>query len=194
MSEPDARAALTEAGFVVGAVNRAFDEEVPVDAVISAAPGADAPPAEADGQLPKGTTIDLVLSDGPAPRVVPDGLQGARADDAEAALAAVQLEVARGSSPSEDVPEGFVISVSEPPGTELARGSQVVLEVSSGPPPIPVPDVRFNSGAVATQMLEDAGFVVSGIEGSPSGMVLATDPPAGELHRRGTSVRIFTRS
>ena len=108
-----------------------------------------------------------------------------RADDAEAALA-VQLEVARSSSPSEDVPEGFVISVSEPAGTELARGSQVVLEVSSGPPPIPVPDVRFNSGAVATQMLEDSGFVVSGIEGSPSGMVLATDSPAGELHRRGT--------
>ncbi len=194
MSEPDARAALTEAGFVVGAVTRGFDEEVPVDAVINATPAPDAPPAEPDGQLPKGTTIDLVLSDGPAPRAVPDGLQGARADDAEAALAALQLEVARSNSPSEDVPEGFVISVSEPPGTELARGSQVVLEVSSGPPPIAVPDVRFNSGAVATAMLEDAGFVVSGIEGSPSGMVLATDPPAGELHRRGTSVRIFTRS
>jgi len=194
MSEPDARAALTGAGFPIGTVTRAFDEEVPVDAVVGTAPAADAPTADALGQLPKGTAIDLVLSDGPAPRVVPDGLQGARADDAQAALEALQLAVARSSSPSEDVPEGFVISVSETSGTELARGSQVVLEVSSGPPPIEVPDVRFNSGAVATEMLEDGGFVVSGIEGSPSGMVLATDPPAGELHRRGTSVRVFTRN
>ena len=69
-----------------------------------------------------------------------------------------------------------------------------MLEVSKGPAPIAVPDVRYNSGSVATAMLEDAGFTVSGIEGSPSGMVLATDPPAGELHPRGTAVRIFTRN
>ena len=72
--------------------------------------------------------------------------------------------------------------------------SDVVLEVSKGPAPITVPDVRFNSGSVAAAMLEDAGFTVSGIEGSPSGMVLATDPPAGEKHPRGTAVRVFTRN
>ena len=65
--------------------------------------------------------------------------------------------------------------------------------MSKGPAPIAVPDVRYNSGAIAAELLEQAGFTVSGIEGSPSGMVLATDPPAGELHPRGTSVRIFTR-
>jgi serine/threonine-protein kinase len=70
----------------------------------------------------------------------------------------------------------------------------VVLEVSEGPAPITVPDVRYNSGAVAAQLLEEAGFTVSGIDGSPSGMVLATDPPPGEQHPRGTAVRIFTRS
>ncbi len=188
----DARTAITDAGFSIAAESRAFDEEVPADAVISSTP-VDVTP-EADGRLPKGSELDLVISDGPAPRVVPDGLQGARADDAEAALAAVQLEVARSTSPSDEVPEGYVISVSEEPGTELDRGAQVVLEVSSGPPPIPVPDVRFQSGAVAASKLEAQGFVVAGIEGSPSGMVLATDPPSGELHERGTAVRIFTRS
>jgi serine/threonine-protein kinase len=188
----EARTAITDAGFVVASESRAFDEEVPVDAVISSTPVDVAP--EADGRLPKGTAFDLVISDGPAPRVVPEGLQGARADDAEAALEAVQLEVVRSPSPSNEVPEGFVISVSEQPGTELARGEQVVLEVSSGPPPVPIPDVRFQSGAVAAAMLEADGFTVAGIEGSPSGMVLATDPPAGELHERGTAVRIFTRS
>ncbi|MFN7151530.1 MAG: PASTA domain-containing protein, partial [Microthrixaceae bacterium] len=188
----DARAAITDAGFVVASETRAFDEEVPIDAVISSTP-VDVVP-EADGRLPKGTAFDLVISDGPAPRVVPEGLQGARADDAEAALVAVQLEVVRSPSPSNEVPEGYVISVSEEPGTELARGDQVVLEVSSGPPPVPIPDVSFQSGSVAAAMLEADGFTVAGIEGSPSGMVLATDPPAGELHERGTAVRIFTRT
>jgi serine/threonine-protein kinase len=190
---PDARVLLESAGFVVGTVTRAFDEEVPVDAVISATPvGGEV--VDDQGRLPKETVIDLAVSDGPAPRAVPDGLQGARVEDAEAALEAVQLSAARSQAFSADVPAGFVISVSETPGSELARGAQVVLEVSQGPPPIPVPDVRFNSGSFATAMLEDAGFTVSGIEGSPSGTVLATDPPAGELHPPGTAVRIFTRS
>jgi serine/threonine-protein kinase len=189
-----ATAAIEQAGFVVGSVSRAVDEEVPVDAVISATPADPALQVDSQGRLPKGTSIDLVVSSGPAPRVVPPGLQGAGAGDAVAALEAVQLVPRRNESFSEVVPEGFVISVSQAPGTEVARGSDVVLEVSKGPAPITVPDVRFNSGSVATALLEDAGFTVSGIEGSPSGMVLATDPPAGEQHPRGTAVRIFTRS
>lgn len=189
-----ATAAIEQAGFVVGSVTRAVDEEVPADAVISATPADPALQVDSQGRLPKGTPIDLVVSSGPAPRVVPPGLQGARAEDAAAALEAVQLVARRNESFSEVVPEGFVISVSQTPGTELARGSDVVLEVSKGPAPITVPDVRFNSGSVATALLEDAGFTVSGIEGSPSGMVLATDPPAGEQYPRGTAVRIFTRN
>ena len=191
---PDARTQLEGAGFVVGEVRRAFDEEVPADQVISATPADGQPTPDDQGRLPKETVVDLVVSDGPAPRAVPAGLQGARAADAEAALGEAGLEPTRNESYSEDVPEGYVISVSEDAGTELARGTTVTLEVSLGPAPIPVPDVSFQSGAIAAEMLEDAGFVVTGIEGSPSGMVLATDPPAGEEHPRGTAVRIFTRS
>jgi serine/threonine-protein kinase len=194
VAEPDATAALAEAGFVVGEVTRSFDEEVPADAVISAVPADASLAVDSQGRLPRETTIDLVVSDGPAPRVVPAGLQGARATDAVAALEAVQLTPRQNESFSEVVPEGYVISVSQAPGAELGRGTEVVLEVSKGPAPIAVPDVRYNSGAIAAELLEQAGFSVSGIEGSPSGMVLATDPPAGELHPRGTSVRIFTRN
>jgi serine/threonine protein kinase/beta-lactam-binding protein with PASTA domain len=193
-TEAEAAAALSDAGFAVGTVTRAFDEEVPRDAVISAAPADSSLAVDSQGRLPKESTIDLVVSDGPAPRKVPDGLQGAKVADAVAALEGVQLVAEQNGSYSEDVPEGFVISVSQPPGAELDRGAAVVLEVSKGPAPIAVPDVRYNSGSVAAAMLEDAGFTVSGIEGSPSGMVLATDPPAGELYPRGTAVRIFTRN
>lgn len=192
--QAEAEAALTQAGFVVGDVTRTHDEQLDEGLLKSVTPVEGSEAIDSQGRLPKGTSLSLVVSEGPAPRAVPAGLQGAKATDAAAALDAVQLTPRQNASFSEDVPEGYVISVSQSPGTELARGTDVVLEVSKGPAPITVPDVRYNSGSVAAAMLEDAGFTVSGIEGSPSGMVLATDPPAGEQHKRGTAVRIFTRS
>ncbi len=193
--EADAQVQIEAAELVLGPVTRAFDEAVPPDAVISIAPADGAPAADPEGRLPKGTEVALVVSDGPAPRTVPEGLQGASFEDAVAALEAIQLAPVRGVDAfSDDVPAGLVISLSERVGTELPRDAQVVLEVSKGPAPIPVPDVRFDTGTAAVAALEGQGFAVAGIEGSPSGMVLATDPPAGELHQRGTAVRIFTRS
>ena len=193
-AEADARAALEAQGFVVGAVNPAFDEELPAGQVVSATPAPGSAVADDRGQLPRGTVFDLVISEGPAPRVVPTGLQGMSQADAEAALAEVQLVATVNPQFNEQVAAGVVVSASSEAGAELPRGSAVTLEVSKGPAPIAVPDVRYVTGSMAAQTLEEKGFVVAGIEGSPSGMVLATDPVAGELHARGTAVRIFTRS
>jgi serine/threonine-protein kinase len=192
--EADAMVALDSAGLVAGSRTVAHDETVAAGSVVSAtaAKGSEGP--DAQGRIAKGTTLDLVVSDGPAPRVVPDGLVGAARADAEAKLASVQLTAAVEEAYSETVPQGVVVSAAVAPGTEVARDSEVALVVSAGPAPVPVPDVRGQSGSAAAATLEAAGFPVSGIEGSPSGAVLATDPPAGEPHLRGTSVRIFTRS
>ncbi len=65
--------------------------------------------------------------------------------------------------------------------------------MSKGPQPIPIPNVAGQSVQAATATLQGAGFAVSGVEGSPAGQVLATDPPAGEPHQKGTAVRLFTR-
>ena len=190
--EAEARAALEAAGLAVGEIGRAHHEEVPAGAVISA-PLAEGAEAEADGRVPKGSTVNLLVSDGPAPRAVPDGLVGVPQAEAVAALEAVQLTAGVTEEHSETVAAGVVISAGQPPGTQLERGAAVPIVVSLGPAPIAVPDVKWISGAMATQELEEAGFTVSGIEGSPSGMVLATDPVAGELLPRGTAVRLFTR-
>lgn len=192
--EADARAALEEQGFVVGAVTPDHDEGLEAGLVVRATPAPGSAAVDDRNQLPRGTVFDLVVSQGPAPRVVPSGLQGMAQADAEAALADVQLASTINPQFNETVPAGRVVSVSSAPGAELPRGSAVTLEVSKGPAPIPVPDVRYITGSMAAQELESKGFVVAGIEGSPSGMVLATDPVAGELHARGTAVRIFTRS
>jgi beta-lactam-binding protein with PASTA domain len=55
-----------------------------------------------------------------------------------------------------------------------------------------VPDVSKKSVAEATQVLAAAGFPVSGVEGSPSTAVIATDPVANSPQVPGTSIRLFT--
>lgn len=189
---PDAEAALVAAGLDVGRSSAAHDEEVPEGAVVSARP-ARGVEADDSGRVPKGTRMDLVVSRGPAPRAVPDGLVGVELAVARARLAEVQLGAAVSEAYDESIPAGVVLSAGTPTGAEVARGTEVALVVSAGPPPIPVPDVSGRSGTAAAAALEAAGFTVSGIEGPPSGTVLATDPPAGEAHRRGTPVRVFTR-
>ena len=192
-SEVDASTALTAAGLTVGTVMRTFDETVPVDAVIAATPAADQEAANDQGQIPRGSVVDLSVSDGPAPRVVPAELVGLSVDQARAALAAVQLDAVVNEVFDETVAAGLIVASDTAAGAELARGAPVTLQMSKGPAPISVPDVRFVTGSMATQQLEQAGFTVAGIEGPPSGMVLATDPEPGELLARGTAIRIFTK-
>lgn len=188
----EAEAALEAVGLRVGRTRSVHDEEVPEGAVVSARPAGGAQ-SDDRGRLPKGTRMDLVVSQGPAPRAVPDGVVGVELSTARARLAEVQLGAAVTEAYDESVPEGVVISAGTPTGTEVPRGTEVALVVSAGPPPVPIPNVAGRSGTAAAAALEEAGFAVSGIEGPPSGTVLATDPPAGEPHRRGTAVRIFTR-
>jgi len=189
----DAVAAVEAVGLRVGQESTAVDEGVPAGSVVSAgpAPGQEAPAG--DGTVPKGTELALVVSSGPAPRVVPDGLGGLTVGDAKERLAAVQLKAQITEEWNETYPAGIVLSMATPPGTEVPRDTPVGLTVSKGPAPIPVPNVTGLVGTAAAAQLQAAGFGVSGIEGSPSSAVLATDPPAGETHPRGTPVRIFTR-
>lgn len=194
LTRDEAVTAITAADLVVGAETPAHDEEVPPGVVMSAQVAADGPAVDSDGKVPRDTTIDLVVSDGPAPREVPANLIGSSAEDARAALEALQLTANILEEYDETVPVGVIISSSAAPGELLERGAKVTLKMSKGPAPITVPNVFGMSGSAAASKLEAEGFTVRGIEGSPSGSVLQTDPPSGEKHPRGTSVRIFTRN
>jgi serine/threonine-protein kinase len=86
-----------------------------------------------------------------------------------------------------------VITTNPAPGAQVPRGSKVAVVVSQGPPLIPIPDVTGKSVTEAAAILQQAGFTISGVLGDPTKEVLATDPPAGEPHPRGTPVRIIAR-
>ena len=192
LAEPEAMAALEAAGLVAGGRSTDFNEDAPAGVVLLFAPAGGVEP-DAEGRVPKGTPVDFIVSDGPAPRVVPGGLVGASRSNAVAAIEGVQLVANVSTEYSDTVDEGIVISVAVAPGSEVPRGSEVPIVVSAGPQPIIVPNVVGQTGSSAAATLEGAGFTVSGIEGSPTGTVLATDPVAGESRLPGSSVRIFTR-
>ena len=93
---------------------------------------------------------------------------------------------------SDDVPEGDVIAYLPRSGAVVPADSDVTIIVSQGPEPREIPNVIALSIEQATAELEELGFVVTGILGSPSLPVLATDPPAGEVHLPGTEIVIAT--
>jgi serine/threonine protein kinase/beta-lactam-binding protein with PASTA domain len=173
-------------GLTVGEVKRVFDENWDKDTVLGLAPGT---PAE----LPKGSTLGLVVSDGPAPRDVPPGLVGATADAASAAIKAVSLVPAQTTETSETVEKGRVIRVSPSEGSSVPRDSTVTLVVSAGPPVSTIPvSIVGMSVTEATQVLQGLNLTVSGVQGSPANKVTGTTPAVGQSVRHGTAVALIT--
>ncbi len=185
LQETDAGAALAEAKLDVGTVTQVDDEEIPVGEVVAAS-------YEPDTELESGSTVDLTVSRGPAPRTVPP-MQGFDAVGAQAAVEAVQLVFVSAEESSREVPEGEIISITPEVGTTVERGSEVTVVFSTGKPYVTVPNVVGMSAAEAADVLQAAGFWVQDTEGPPNSEVLATNPPADESHREGTAIVIFTR-
>jgi len=183
----EARDRLTEAGLGVGDIREVPDEAVAVGLVVDAVA-----PARA-AELEPGTTVDLVVSAGPEDRVVPAVPDSGLAADAVAALVDLRLTTREVTEFSETVPAGQIVRFEPTPGAFVPVGTEVVIVVSDGPAPRAVPPVIGLDVDEATVILEDAGFVVIGVQGSPALPVLATDPPAGEVHAKGTEIVIATR-
>ena len=185
VSEADAAAALKAAGFVVGTVTKQFDEEVAKGLVILT----DAKVDNA-GLAPKGVRVNLVVSDGPAPRKIPGGLVGQPQAAVIGALESVQLQATVSAETSATVAEGVVIKVDPAEGTELAKGTTVKIVVSSGKPPVAIPFVGGTSLILAQDALQKAGFKVGEVTGPTTGIVAGTDPAAGAQVKPGTTIRI----
>jgi serine/threonine-protein kinase len=183
----EAAAVLQQASLTVGQQTPQHDETVAAGTVISLDPST--PP-----QLPKGDPVNLIVSDGPAPRTVPAIPPTATFEQAAAELAKVQLKAAKAEDYSDTVPAGQIIGTDPAAGTEVPRDTTVKVTFSKGKQPIPIPDVRGQSVADAADQLQKAGFKVKGVQGDPSRTVTGTNPPAGSMAQPGTEVTIITRS
>lgn len=169
------------------------DEVVPPGTVISWSVPGDAT-LTAGSMVEPETVVQLVVSTGPAPRVVPNMI-GRAVADARAELESMGLVLTETEQVfSDDITLGSIVSQSIAEGTEVARGSEVTVTVSRGPDLVVFPDI---SAAVtfdeAAAILREAGFEPVLTFGDAQGAVQTVAiggaaPEVGSTYRRGTVV------
>ncbi|MBI3967470.1 MAG: PASTA domain-containing protein [Chloroflexi bacterium] len=102
-----------------------------------------------------------------------------------------------GEEPSESRPRGIVLRQEPLPSTQANRGSTLRLFVSSGPPPVGVPDVTGMPLDAARRELERAGLVVGKVEEREArdrgaGTVVELRPKQGAQAPKGSAVDVVT--
>ncbi len=188
LTEQAAVERLESRQFVVVAREPRFDEVVPAGVVMDAS--IDGTAIQVGRLTEPGTAFELVVSDSPVPRTVP-AFVDLTIDDATALASSIGVTVAELEPEfSDTVPVGLVIEQTVNPGALVARGSQVGLVLSKGPDLREVPDVAGLTIAEATEALEAAGLVRSGVAGGGD-VVESSSPRAGELLRPGDSVELW---
>ena len=153
---------------------------------------------KAGASLKQGSSVALVLSRGLPPVKVPK-FTGYTCDQAIAALKAVHLN---GTCPPEQATFSATVPKDQVAGwsynnqdnpIEVPYNSSIILKLSKGPPPIPVPTVS-GSYDQAAAALTAAGFVpvkATAFSASvPAGQVISTTPAAGALAQKGDQVTI----
>ncbi|MEN8233659.1 MAG: PASTA domain-containing protein, partial [Actinomycetota bacterium] len=185
-TEADANAAITGAGLSVAKVE-APDDTVPVGGVAAQNPAA--------GTLvDPGAQVTITVSTGPdVPSTVPvPDVTGKTANEALSELEAAGFTVQLEEEDSADVEEGLVIGTNPSAGTEVAPGTTVVVTVSSGPPPVVVPDLIGMTADEAEAAAADAGLTITFEEDpeepDPDGFVVGQDPSAGSPAEPGSEV------
>lgn len=187
-TEPEVEAALKAAGLEKGAVNTLPDETLAAGQLLTwQFGGQDRPPT-----VPKGSKIDLILSSGPAPRLVPD-LSGMSLDQATVELAKINLGIKPVEAFHPTVMSGLIIKTQEPVGSEVARDSTVTVIISKGPDLVTVPSVKGMTATQAADAIEAAGLEVGDLIGPFRGEVASTDPGEGQKVARGTKVDIHLK-
>ncbi|HEX5586761.1 MAG TPA: PASTA domain-containing protein [Acidimicrobiia bacterium] len=177
--------ALSEAGLGIRVVTRASDD--PAGIVIAQRPVAGAFVSD-DG------TVDLVVSRGPPKVTVPE-VTSASIADATAMLERLGFAVSVERRNDESAPVDAVLGTDPPSGSRQAKESVITLLVSDGPAPVTVPDVTNKTYDDAAAALAAQRFTATRApdEFSPTvetGKVIRTDPAAGSLAARDSSVSV----
>ncbi|HZQ27523.1 MAG TPA: PASTA domain-containing protein [Acidimicrobiales bacterium] len=179
-----ARQAAAQSKFTVRVTGHTFNEAAAKDTVLTQHP----PPGQ---PLKEHKAIDVTVSNGPAPRPVPD-LGGKTEAQARQLLADAGFGVTVNQATSETVAKGTVIDWT-PKGTQ-EKGTGVAVTVSSGPPLVQVPDVSGQTYDAAAQALTSQGFKVQRKDDFSDtvdkGKVISTTPSGGSQATKGTTVVI----
>jgi serine/threonine-protein kinase len=176
----DAETILKDALFAVE-FQRATNEDLPRDAVTATIPAGKAPPD---------SKVTLIVSDGPAPRTVPNVARKTY-DEAATAIQTERLVPVRAEAYSDTVPAGQVIRTEPAAGQKAPRDSSVRVVVSKGTDVVLVPDLTRKTIDEASLTAQQVGLSVT-VAGpySPGRKVRLQNPPPGRPIRRGAVVTI----
>jgi eukaryotic-like serine/threonine-protein kinase len=146
----------------------------------------------AGDQADEGSTVTLVVSNGPGNALVPS-VEGQTRTQAIRTLEKAGFDVTVSAESSDTVPDGTAIRTFPRQGTSVERNSRVTLKVSSGPEQVQVPDVTGLSRGSAEDTLTAEGLKVSVREepsDKPEDEVVSQDPAAGTEVDSGARVTI----
>jgi serine/threonine-protein kinase len=189
-----ATASLDQLGLVLVQADPAFDETVAAGTVISwMVP--DQPGLRAGDTVTPKTTVSVVLSSGPQPRVVPD-LTGVAIDQATATLAAQGLLVAQLDPQfSDTVAVGLIATQDVAPNTNVDRGTTISVAVSKGSDVVAVVPLANLTLQQATDTLSSVGLTLGTVNGNPAGVLVGAqyqgaEIAVGQLLPRGSVIDI----
>lgn len=192
MTQAAATTAITNASLLLGTVSQQSSSSVAAGSVISQTPNGAT-------QAAVGTSVNLVVSNGPAPVTVPSvtGLTQAAATTAITNASLVVGTLTQQSSST--VPSGSVISQSPAAGQSVAPGTGVNLVVSTGPAQVSVPSVTGLTQSAATLAITDSSLSVGTVTQQSSstvaaGNVISQNPTAGQSVAPSTAVNLVVSS
>lgn len=146
------------------------------------------------GQLARpGAAVAVTRSLGPQRRSVPD-VSHVDAERAHILLETSGFLVALDSVEA-DVPRGRVVETIPGPGQIVALPAEIRVEVSKGPPLVPMPLLLGLQKDEALSVLDSLGLVADEVEevfrfGRDQGIVVEQQPPADSLMARGSAVHL----
>ncbi|QCB93412.1 Stk1 family PASTA domain-containing Ser/Thr kinase [Cellulomonas shaoxiangyii] len=151
----------------------------------------DGTPVTDAAQVKRGSAVDLVLSDGPAPVTV-TSVVGISVQRATEQLAPDALAVTPTEAFSDTVPAGQIIEQLPKAGATAHRGDTVEVTVSKGPEPVQVPNVIQTGFDDAKATLEAAGFRVDRKNswGGLIGRVVDQSVAGGETAPKGSTITL----
>ncbi len=196
MTLEQATASLEQLDLVLQQSDPVFDEAVPAGIVASwMVP--DQPALKAGDTVTPKTTVAVVLSAGPQPRVVPN-LAGLTIDQATAALTEqglVLLQLEPEFDNTGAVAAGLIIRQDLPPDTTVDRGAVISVVASKGQDLVAVPSLGNLTLQQATDALNGAGLAVGVVAGNVDGILVAAkyqgvDVQVGQQLLRGTPIDI----
>src|ERR687887_376949 len=142
-------------------------------------------------KIPKGNTVTIFVSTGPAKVGVPD-VRNKDSTDAAATIAALGLKPDVHQVFSTKDP-GTVVAQAPNPHVKVVKGSKVRINVSKGPAPVDVPQVVNLPFAQASSELQALGFKVDRVDqdsNQPPDTVLAQDPHSAASAPKGSTITL----